>query len=68
LLALLFVARKRAQTVVVALAGVLVGSAIGLVRIAQGAHFLSDVIFAGFITVTVGWLLSILLLRDEETA
>ena len=67
LLAFLFVARKRAQTVVVALAGVLVGSAIGLVRIAQGAHFLSDIIFAGFITVTVGWLLSILLLRDEET-
>src|SRR6185295_19166141 len=67
LLAFLVVARKRAQTVVVALAGVLVGSAIGLVRIAQGAHFLSDIIFAGFITVTVGWLLSILLLRDEET-
>jgi len=68
LLAFLFVVRKRAQTVVVALAGVLVGSAIGLVRIAQGAHFLSDIIFAGFITVTVAWLLSILLLRDEETA
>jgi lipid A 4'-phosphatase len=64
LIAFLFVARKRARLVV--LAGALAGSAIGLIRIAQGAHFLSDVIFAGFVTVTVGWLLSFLMLRPDE--
>lgn len=64
LMVFLFIARKRAGTV--ALAGALAGSAIGLIRIAQGAHFLSDVIFAGFLTLTVGWVLSILLLRRAD--
>jgi lipid A 4'-phosphatase len=64
LIAFLFIARKRARTI--ALAGALAGSAIGLIRIAQGAHFLSDVIFAGFVTVTVGWLVSFLMLRLNE--
>ncbi len=64
LIAFLFIARKRARTL--ALAGALAGSAIGLIRIAQGAHFLSDVIFAGFVTVTVGWLVSFLMLRPNE--
>jgi lipid A 4'-phosphatase len=34
-------------TVVLMVAGTLLGFASGLVRISQGAHFLSDVIFAG---------------------
>jgi len=64
LIGFLFIARKRARTI--ALAGALAGSAIGLIRIAQGAHFLSDVIFAGFDIVTVGWLLSFLILRLNQ--
>lgn len=36
----------------VAIAGALAfGACIGIVRMAQGAHFLSDVVFAGFVTV-----------------
>jgi lipid A 4'-phosphatase len=35
------------------LLGVLAGSAIGWMRIAQGGHFLSDVVFAGWVI----WLL-----------
>ena len=59
-----FVARKRRAAI--ALSAYTLGTAIGLVRIAQGAHFLSDVIFAGFFTILVAWILSILLLRAEE--
>ncbi len=61
LIAFLFIARKRAPPL--ALVGALAGSAIGLIRIAQGAHFLTDVIFAGFVTVT---LVSFLMLRPNE--
>lgn len=39
-----------------ALAAALVfGAGVGLVRMAQGGHFLSDVIFAGIITVWINW-------------
>ncbi|HVO96350.1 MAG TPA: phosphatase PAP2 family protein, partial [Terriglobales bacterium] len=68
LMVFLFIARKRAGAVALGLVGVLTGSVIGLVRIAQGAHFLSDVIFAGLLTVTVAWLLSMLMLRRDEEA
>ena len=66
LLAFLFVARKRRWAI--ALAAYSLGTAIGLVRIAQGAHFLSDVIFAGFFTYLVAWILSILLLPAQENS
>jgi lipid A 4'-phosphatase len=62
----LFVLRKWARHVVVS--GILLGTTIGLIRIAQGAHFLSDVIFAGFLTVSVGWFLSFLMLRRDLTS
>jgi len=64
LLALLFVARKRRWAI--ALAAYALGTAIGVLRIAQGAHFLSDVIFAGFFTYLVAWILSMVLLPAQE--
>ena len=64
LLAFLFVARKRRWAI--ALAAYTLGTAIGLVRIAQGAHFLSDVIFAGFFTFLVAWILQFLILKPEK--
>ena len=66
LLAFLFVARKRRWAI--ALAAYTLGTAIGLVRIAQGAHFLSDVIFAGFFTFLIAWILSTLLLPTQENS
>ena len=33
------------------------GAAVGLARIAQGAHYLSDVIFAGVINIAIAWAL-----------
>ncbi|MCH8098221.1 MAG: phosphatase PAP2 family protein [Proteobacteria bacterium] len=49
-----------------AMAGALAfGAATGLGRIALGAHFLSDVVFAGFIVYAVAWALhEFLLVRD----
>ena len=38
-------------------AGVLVGSGFGLLRIAQGGHFLSDVFFAGVFIFSLSWAL-----------
>jgi len=66
LLAFLFVARKRRWAI--AFAAYTLGTAIGLVRIAQGAHFLSDVIFAGFFTFLVAWVLSMVLLPVQENS
>jgi len=63
-LAFLFVAKKRER--MVAILGTLLGTTIGMVRIAQGAHFLSDVVFAGFITLTVAWVLKLLLLENYK--
>jgi lipid A 4'-phosphatase len=60
-LAFFFVARRR--KILVATAAVFAGTLIGFVRMAQGAHFLSDVIFAGVFTFLAGWLLYFLLLH-----
>jgi lipid A 4'-phosphatase len=38
-------------------AALLFGAAVGLVRIAQGGHFFSDVVYAGALTVAVTWVL-----------
>lgn len=38
-------------------AGLAVGSAIGVLRLAQGAHFLSDIVFAGILT----WFVAVVL-------
>jgi hypothetical protein len=48
-------ARRRRQAVTIST--VLAGSALGFVRMAQGAHFLSDIIFAGvFMAILVAFL------------
>ena len=39
-------------------AGSIAGAWIGLTRIAQGGHFLSDIVFAGIVTIGLAWLLS----------
>lgn len=54
-LAFAFVARRR--RVIIASAGLLAGTTIGLIRIAQGAHFLSDVMLAGVFIFLIAWLL-----------
>ncbi|MGE4064073.1 MAG: phosphatase PAP2 family protein [Rhodospirillaceae bacterium] len=45
--------------------GLLCGAAVGLVRVVQGAHFLSDVVFAGAFILVVNSLLARLLLRGH---
>lgn len=62
-LAFVFVVRRRK---IIACAGVLAGTLLGLVRMAQGAHFLSDVIFAGVFTLLVAWLLYFIILYPHE--
>lgn len=39
------------------LAALVLGAAVGLVRILQGGHFFSDVVYAGVVTVTLNWAL-----------
>lgn len=63
-LAFFFVTRRRRM--LVASAATLAGTTIGLVRMAQGAHFLSDVIFSGVFTFLAGWLLYFLLLHRRH--
>ncbi len=52
--------RKKAVT-----AGVVAGLAVGLVRIAEGGHFLSDVLYAGLITVGITYILYLLLITPS---
>ncbi|TNE57132.1 MAG: phosphatase PAP2 family protein [Alphaproteobacteria bacterium] len=62
-LALVMPKRWHLWTVPLAL---LFGVFIGLVRMVQGAHFLSDVIFAGLFTVAVILALHALMLRNWQ--
>jgi lipid A 4'-phosphatase len=52
--------RRRAMAGAVAL-----GALIGIVRIAQGGHFLSDVVASFFLVTAVSWLLHLWILRDD---
>jgi len=45
-------------------AGVVFGGAVGLVRVIQGAHFLSDVVFAGTFVLVINAVLAKMLLRE----
>lgn len=49
------------------LAGLACGALVGLVRVVQGAHFLSDVVFAGAFILTVNTLMARLLLLRTPT-
>ena len=53
-------ARPRRRVFGAAISG---GALIGLVRMAQGAHFLSDVVFSGLIVIASSWLLYQLMVR-----
>jgi lipid A 4'-phosphatase len=53
-------------SVVLVTAGTAGGLAAGVVRMAQGAHFLSDVVFAGVFMALVVLLLRALILRDQR--
>ncbi len=62
--AFFFIARRRRAFI--AGAAILAGTLLGLVRMAQGAHFLSDVIFSGVFTFLAAWLLYFLLLHHWQ--
>ena len=61
--ALAFLARRRRYRLYLAAGGF--GGLVGLGRIAQGAHFLSDVIFSGVFVFVVAYILYYCLLRPE---
>jgi lipid A 4'-phosphatase len=63
-LAFVFVMRRR--RILIASAAMFAGTLIGIVRMAQGAHFLSDVVFAGVFTLLTGWLLYFLILHQWQ--
>jgi len=44
------------------------GFVIGLVRIMQGSHFVSDVIFAGMMVYLVAWILSLIIAGGDKDA
>ncbi len=49
-------------------AGIGFGSAIGLMRMAQGGHFLSDIFFSGVFIFAIAWLLHYLILERDALA
>jgi lipid A 4'-phosphatase len=63
--ALAFAAVERRRRIVVAAGGVLLGSVLGLGRIATGAHFLSDVVWSGLLIGAVILLVEALLPRES---
>jgi lipid A 4'-phosphatase len=60
-----FLSHDRRRRRAISAAAVAAGSLIGLARMAQGAHFLSDVLFAGLTVGGVAWLLSWALLERD---
>lgn len=67
LVAFAFLAASRRRKIIEAVA-IGFGAAVGIVRIAQGGHFLSDVIFSGLIVYGVAWLLHLVVIeRDAFT-
>lgn len=58
-----FLGRSRRQRRLCFAGGLAFGTAMGLLRIAQGGHYLSDIFYSGVITVGLAWLLYDLLIR-----
>ncbi|MBT5414563.1 MAG: phosphatase PAP2 family protein [Rhodospirillaceae bacterium] len=58
-----FLGRTRRQRLVGFAGGLAFGTTMGLLRIAQGGHYLSDIFYSGLITVGLAWLLYDLLIR-----
>lgn len=48
------------------LVGVIIGLFVGEVRVIQGGHFLSDIIFSGYICYFTAWLLAKVILPKEQ--
>jgi lipid A 4'-phosphatase len=63
-LTFVFVARRRRKAI--ATASILLGLLLGFVRMGQGAHFFSDVIFSGVFTFLVSYLLYLLIIGDGK--
>jgi len=57
---------RRRRAIAIVSAGAL-GGLIGLGRIAQGSHFLSDVIFSGFAVYAVAWLLYHMIFQEKHS-
>jgi len=67
-MALAFVLRTRRQRRWALAAGIGTGAIVSLVRIIEGGHFLSDVLFAGLLVYGVAWGLASILPGNEEAA
>ena len=63
LIAFAFLARDRRRRQAIGAGAVAAGALIGLARMAQGAHFLSDVVFAGLVVCGIAWLLAWMILE-----
>ena len=62
-LALSLVARRYRKTI--AMASLFLGTGVGLARVAQGSHFLSDVIFSAVLTYGVAYLLYRVIIHER---
>jgi lipid A 4'-phosphatase len=65
LIAFSFLTTDRRRRRAIGVGAVAAGAVIGLARMIQGAHFLSDVVFAGFIVCAIAWLLDQALLERD---
>ncbi|MGH7125190.1 MAG: phosphatase PAP2 family protein, partial [Stellaceae bacterium] len=65
LVAFSFLTLDRRRRRVLRAGAVAAGSLIGLARMAQGAHFLSDVVFAGLVVWGIAWVLAWALLERD---
>ncbi|HUN46962.1 MAG TPA: phosphatase PAP2 family protein [Stellaceae bacterium] len=65
LVAFAFLTRDRRRRRAIAAAAIGFGSLVGVVRIAEGGHFLSDVVFAGLLVSGLTWLLAWALLQRD---
>lgn len=66
--ALAFVLRTRRQRRIALAAGLGFGALVGVVRIIEGGHFLSDVLFAGLLVYGVSWGLAAILLPRSSSS
>lgn len=65
LIAYAFLARDPRRRRAIAAGAILFGGLLGVVRLAQGGHFLSDVVFSGLLVGGLTWLLAWLLLERD---
>jgi len=65
LVAYAFLARQRRRRRLIAAGAITIGSLLGVVRLAQGGHFLSDVVFSGLLVSLVASVLATVLLERD---